>query len=65
MTDTSIDHGIDHVAEADAAAPASQPTFADFDVRPEIVEALAAVDIVHPFPIQAMTRPVAPSPSAS
>jgi len=59
MTDTSIDHGIDHVAEADAAAPASQPTFADFDVRPEIVEALAAVDIVHPFPIQAMTLPVA------
>jgi hypothetical protein len=51
MTDTAI--------EAGAPAPASQPTFADFDVRPEIVEALAAVDIVHPFPIQAMTLPVA------
>ena len=59
MTDTSIDHDIDHGSEADAAAPALQPTFADFDVRPEIVEALAAVDIVHPFPIQAMTLPVA------
>jgi superfamily II DNA/RNA helicase len=51
MTDTAI--------EAGAPAPASQPTFADFDVRPEIVEALASVDIVHPFPIQAMTLPVA------
>jgi superfamily II DNA/RNA helicase len=67
MTDTSIDHGIDDGidhridkgSEADAPAPASQPTFADFDVRPEIVEALAAFDIVHPFPIQAMTLPVA------
>jgi superfamily II DNA/RNA helicase len=54
MTDRSIDHGIE------AGAPAAlQPTFAEFDVRPEIVEALAAVDIVHPFPIQAMTLPVA------
>jgi superfamily II DNA/RNA helicase len=59
MTDTSIDHDIDHGSEADAPARAPQPTFADFDVRPEIVEALAAVDIVHPFPIQAMTLPVA------
>ena len=35
------------------------PTFADFDVHPDIVEALAAVGIIHPFPIQAMTLPVA------
>jgi superfamily II DNA/RNA helicase len=61
MTDTSITDDL----EADAPAseptpqPTPQPTFADFDVRPEIVEALAAVDIVHPFPIQAMTLPVA------
>lgn len=34
-------------------------TFADFDVRPEIVEALADAGIVKPFPIQAMTLPVA------
>ncbi len=33
--------------------------FADFDVRPEIIEALDAVGISHPFPIQAMTLPVA------
>ncbi len=36
-----------------------EPTFADFDVHPEIVAALAEHGIVHPFPIQAMTLPVA------
>ncbi|HRW18856.1 MAG TPA: DEAD/DEAH box helicase [Dermatophilaceae bacterium] len=39
--------------------PAPEPTFADFNVHPDIVEALAAHGIVHPFPIQAMTLPVA------
>jgi superfamily II DNA/RNA helicase len=34
-------------------------SFADFGVRQEIVDALAAVGITHPFPIQAMTLPVA------
>ncbi len=34
-------------------------TFADFDVHPDIVAALAEGGIVHPFPIQAMTLPVA------
>ncbi len=34
-------------------------TFADFDIRPEIIEALAEAGIVTPFPIQAMTLPVA------
>ncbi len=33
--------------------------FADFDVRREIIDALDAVGISHPFPIQAMTLPVA------
>nr|WP_240644131.1 DEAD/DEAH box helicase [Antribacter gilvus] len=36
-------------------------SFADFGVRPEIVEALAEAGITHPFPIQAMTLPVAMS----
>ncbi len=36
-----------------------QPTFADFAVHPDIVAALASAGIVHPFPIQAMTLPVA------
>ncbi len=35
------------------------PTFAEFDVHPDIVSALADGGIVHPFPIQAMTLPVA------
>ena len=41
------------------ATTAPPPTFADFDVNPDIVSALFDVDIVHPFPIQAMTLPVA------
>ena len=41
------------------APEAAQLTFADFDVNPEIVAALADAGIVHPFPIQAMTLPVA------
>ena len=36
-----------------------EPTFADFDVHPDIVAALADHGIVHPFPIQSMTLPVA------
>jgi superfamily II DNA/RNA helicase len=44
---------------ADAAPEAPALTFADFKVHPDIVEALAAAGIVHPFPIQAMTLPVA------
>ncbi len=34
-------------------------SFADFGVRQEIVDALSEVGITHPFPIQAMTLPVA------
>ena len=37
----------------------AQQTFADFDVDARIVEALASKGIEHPFPIQAMTLPVA------
>ena len=35
------------------------PTFADLGVLPATVEALEAVGITHPFPIQALTLPVA------
>jgi superfamily II DNA/RNA helicase len=42
-----------------ASVQAVDATFADFDVRPEIVAALAAAGIERPFPIQAMTLPVA------
>ncbi|MGL4743836.1 MAG: DEAD/DEAH box helicase, partial [Dermatophilaceae bacterium] len=45
-----------------AAPPANatpEPTFADFAIHPEVVAALADVGITAPFPIQAMTLPVA------
>ncbi|WP_270888386.1 DEAD/DEAH box helicase [Pedococcus sp. 5OH_020] len=41
-----------------ATAPPT-PTFADFDVHPDIVASLSDAGIVTPFPIQAMTLPVA------
>ncbi|GMA38885.1 DEAD/DEAH box helicase [Mobilicoccus caccae] len=46
--------------DATASAPeAPVQTFADFDVHPDIVAALADSGIVTPFPIQSMTLPVA------
>jgi superfamily II DNA/RNA helicase len=42
-----------------ASVQAADVTFADFDVRPEIVASLADAGITTPFPIQAMTLPVA------
>ncbi|GAA2034163.1 hypothetical protein GCM10009740_25960 [Terrabacter terrae] len=47
------------VPAAAAAPDAPELTFADFDVHPDIVASLAESGIVHPFPIQAMTLPVA------
>jgi superfamily II DNA/RNA helicase len=52
----------DPAGAGDAADPGQTPetqTFADFGVDSRIVEALAAVGIVHPFPVQALTLPVA------
>jgi superfamily II DNA/RNA helicase len=60
MTDTSVEAGALDAAEPDQpAVEAPLPTFSDFDVHPDIVDALTAVNIVNPFPIQAMTLPVA------
>ncbi len=39
--------------------PAEPATFASIGVLPEIVDALAEVNIVHPFPIQQMSIPIA------
>ncbi len=50
---------IEMIDAADVEPVAPDKTFADFGVQPQIVEALARVGIVHPFPIQAMTLPVA------
>ena len=63
MTDTSLEAGAPDAAEPDESSQPTVetplPTFADFDVHPDIVAALTAIDIVTPFPIQAMTLPVA------
>ncbi len=44
---------------APQAPEAPQLTFADFGIRAEVCEALNDAGITHPFPIQAMTLPVA------
>jgi superfamily II DNA/RNA helicase len=48
-------------AELAARAPVREdsPAFADFDVKPEIVQALADVGIVRTFAIQELTLPIA------
>ncbi len=46
------------VTTAEPHAPVAE-TFADFNVRPDIVESLADAGITHPFPIQAMTLSIA------
>ena len=48
----------DSTATSDATTP-PVPSFADFDVHPDIVGSLADAGIITPFPIQAMTLPVA------
>jgi superfamily II DNA/RNA helicase len=45
------------------APPVPDKTFADFGIRSEIAEALAEAGILSPFPIQAMTLPIALSGS--
>ncbi|MCT2181306.1 DEAD/DEAH box helicase [Kocuria sp. p3-SID1433] len=45
--------------DVEPAAPAETRTFADFGVREDIAAALAEAGIVHPFPIQSMTLPIA------
>jgi superfamily II DNA/RNA helicase len=49
------------VAPLAARAPVStdSPAFSDFDIRPEIIEALAEVGIVRTFAIQELTLPIA------
>ncbi|MDN4471642.1 DEAD/DEAH box helicase [Demequina zhanjiangensis] len=47
------------MTDTHASVQHADKTFADFDVNPLIVEALADKGILTPFPIQAMTLPVA------
>jgi superfamily II DNA/RNA helicase len=46
-------------AKTPVAQAVPEPTFADFDVHPDIVASLADAGIIHPFPIQSMTLAVA------
>ena len=46
-------------AQTPVTAAVPEPTFADFDVHPDIVASLADAGIIHPFPIQSMTLAVA------
>lgn len=57
--DPTLGSGPDY--SSSSAIQAQNVTFADFGVRPEIVAALKDSGITHPFPIQAMTLPVAMS----
>ncbi len=62
MTDNSTALPVEEEpAPLAARAPVREdsPAFSDFDVRPEIVEALAGVGIVRTFAIQELTLPVA------
>lgn len=47
------------VETAPNGAKENQPTFTDLGVDPRITTALSSAGITHPFPIQAMTLPVA------
>ena len=49
----------DGTAETPTVPVVPEPTFADFDVHPDIVASLTAAGIINPFPIQAMTLAVA------
>jgi superfamily II DNA/RNA helicase len=52
------EHGTPSAEELESAL-ADLPTFAELGVQAPIAQALAGVGITHPFPIQAMTLPVA------
>ena len=54
-----LDEATPDITDEGAQTDLSRKTFADFGVEPEICEALSAKGITHPFPIQALTLPVA------
>jgi superfamily II DNA/RNA helicase len=64
--DLVVDSAVESSAEepvaplaARAAVRDDSPAFSDFDIRPEIIEALAEVGIVKTFAIQELTLPIA------
>ena len=54
-----LDEATPDVTDDASAADLEMKTFADYGVEPEITRALAGRGITHPFPIQALTLPVA------
>ncbi|HEU5144344.1 MAG TPA: DEAD/DEAH box helicase, partial [Dermatophilaceae bacterium] len=59
VTELDEEQAPSEALEAPVAPVAPTLTFADFDIHPDIVGALSDSGIVSPFPIQAMTLPVA------
>ena len=57
--DTSVDEIVDETLEATALEAPPAPSFSDFPIHADIVAALAEHGFTSPFPIQAMTLPVA------
>ncbi len=58
-TSTDVDTDADPESGVEIPKPVLQQTFADLGVLDSIVDALSAVGIVHPFPIQSMAIPIA------
>lgn len=56
---TDVEHDLPIIDAGDDPYVAPETTFADFGIHPDIVTALADAGISTPFPIQAMTLPVA------
>jgi superfamily II DNA/RNA helicase len=57
--DLSAEAALAETAAATVTEPAPVASFSDFAIHPDIVDALAEHKITSPFPIQAMTLPVA------
>ncbi|MBX9243976.1 DEAD/DEAH box helicase, partial [Actinotalea ferrariae] len=60
LPDAADDSELHEAGQAASGVQSTEnPSFADFGIRDEIVRALSDAGISHPFPIQAMTLPVA------
>jgi len=59
MENSALATPVAKVHPAAASIQRADLSFSDYDIRPDIVASLAEVGITHPFPIQAMTLPVA------
>ncbi|KAA8741107.1 DEAD/DEAH box helicase [Actinomyces johnsonii] len=55
----ALDEATPDITDEGDRTDLTRKTFADFGVEPEICDALSAKGITHPFPIQALTLPVA------